>query len=76
MIHFSEIRIIAAADIDTPEKLGEMKVLHLTRLLAVTLPNAIGQWVRTYYSDNRKQNLFVRRYDSVVSEPRSMAFAV
>ena len=67
--------VIAGADIDTPERLGDMKVLHLTRLLAVTLPNAIGQWVRTYYGDKKKQNLFVGRYDTIVSESRIKSFA-
>ena len=67
--------VIAGADVDTPERLGDIKVLHLTRLLAVTLPNAIGHWVRTYHGDKRKQNLFVRRYDTIVSESRIRAFA-
>ena len=67
--------VIAGADIDTPERLGGTKVLHLTRLLAVTLPNAIGQWVRTYGGDERKRNQFVHRYDTIVSESRIKAFA-
>ena len=66
--------VIAGADIDTPERLGGTKVLHLTRLLAVTLPTAIGEWVRTYDGDERKRNRFVHRYDTIVSESRIKAF--
>ena len=67
--------IIAETDIDMPERLGDMKVLHLKRLLAMVLPHAIGQWVQTYYGDKRKQSLFVHRYDTIVSESRIKAFA-
>ena len=67
--------VITGADVETPERLGGIKVLHLTRLLSVTLPHAIGQWVRTYYGDTSKRNLFVHRYDTIVSESRIKAFA-
>ena len=67
--------VITGADVETPERLGGTKVLHLTRLLSVTLPHAIGQWVRTYYGDTSKRNLFVHRYDTIVSESRIKAFA-
>ena len=67
--------VIAGADITTPERLGGTKVLHLTRLLAVTLPKAIGRWVLTYSVDERKRNQFVHRYDTIVSESRIKAFA-
>jgi len=67
--------IIAGPDIATPERLGGTKVLHLARLLAVTLPTAIGEWVRTYSDDERKRNRFVHRYDTIVSESRIKAFA-
>ena len=67
--------VITGADIDTPKRLGGTKVLHLTRLLAATLPTAIGEWVRTYADDERKRNRFVHRYDTIVSESRIKAFA-
>ncbi len=67
--------VIAAPDVDTPKRLGGTKVLHLSRLLAVTLPTAIGEWVRTYAGDERKRNRFVHRYDTIVSETRIKAFA-
>lgn len=67
--------VVAGPDVDTPKRLGGTKVLHLSRLLAVTLPTAIGQWVRTYAGDERKRNRFVHRYDTIVSESRIRAFA-
>ncbi len=67
--------VIAGPDVDTPERLGGTKVLHLAKLLSVTLPTAIGEWVRTYGGDERKRNWFVHRYDTIVSESRIKAFA-
>lgn len=62
----------AAPEIDIPEDVDGYKVFHVYRFVLQVIPEGIKNWLRSYNIDRDKFVEFVTRYDSVVSEARTL----
>ena len=58
--------------IETLPANGDIKLFDAARFLLVILPTAIEQWLNTYVHDQAKIFQFIRRYDTIVSESRTL----
>ena len=64
------VPVIIHPDADFPKEIDGLKCLDLFRLMTVTLPNGVGNWLKTYNEHREKFVSFVERYDKVISESR------
>jgi len=66
----SLVPVIIHPDVDYPKEIDSLNCLDVFRLMTVTLPKGVGNWLRTYNQHEEKFVSFVERYDKVVSESR------
>ena len=62
----------AAPEIDIPENVDGYKGFHVYRFVMKILPEGIKNWLQSYNENRDKFVDFVTRYDSVVSEARTV----
>ena len=66
----SLVIVVVHPDADFPQEVDGLKCLDAFRLITVTVPDGVSNWIKAYNEHRDKFVSFVERYDKVVSESR------